>query len=204
MDDENSPLSSYERILPALHQLSNIENFDSFITENPVISKKSVMETYLKILQEFCRQCNDYSFIIRGPITKLRAAYSFVSILTKFAVLYPRLKQGNEAFKSLWTTEFLEYTISKIFQWDTLLNDVEPSEEMKVDPEFGKLRHRLSSEIVYSFKYILESKFLYNGEMPIETTNWLINIEKRDYRMFSTPVYLYDNLISYVLAETYR
>lgn len=184
--------------------MSNAGNFGAFIEEASVLNNGSVMEIYLKVLHEFSRHCNDYSFIIRGPISKMRAAVSFVSILKRFAALNPRLKETNATMKLFWTTEFLQLTVSKIFQWDTILTDIEPPEEMIMDPEFRKLRDRLSSEIVYAFRYVLESKLLYGGEMPIEIVNWLINLEKRDYKTFSTPVYLYDNLISYVLAEAYR
>lgn len=182
-----------------------MESFEFFLEEVSVLKDGSVTEIYLKVLHEFSRLCNDYSFIIRGPTGKMRAAISFVSILKRLAMLYPRRKQLNAVMKMYWTAEFLQFSISKIFQWDTILTDIEPPEEMIMDPEFRNLRLRLSTEIVYSFKSILDSKLLYGGEMPIEITNWLINLEKRENRTFSAPVYyLYENLISYVLAEAYR
>lgn len=202
--EKTGQLSSYEKILPALHQISNMKQFDALMEENPTLNDTSLLEIYLSILHEYSRQCNDYSFIVRGVISKLRAAISFVSILKKFAILYRTLNKSYAAMKSFWTTEFLQFTISKIYQWDTLLSDIEPTKEAMQDSEFFKLRERLSFEIVYSFRYVLESKLLYGGEMPKEVTNWVVNLVKRGYKMSSTPIYQYDTLVSHVLAEAYR
>ena len=198
-------MAVYENILPALQQISNADDFGLFLEENSVSKQDSILEIYLKVIHEFARLFDDYSFIIRGPRIKMRAAISFVWILKRIAILNPRRKKQNSVMKMYWTSEFLEFSISKIFQWDTILTDLENPGEIITDPEFRNLRFRLSAEIVDAFKSILDSKLLYGGTMPIEITNWLINLEKREHKaFFSTPVYLYENTISYILAEGYR
>ena len=197
-------MSSCENILPAFHQICNSSDFESLLSES-IAGLDSVLEIYLKLIINYVDQCNDYSFLVRGPRYKFRAAISFVSIMRIFAKLYSRGKPRSDNLKKYWTSDLLQYAISKMFQWDTILTDVETPEEIISDPEFLNSRLRLSSEIFHSFRYILDSQLLYGGVMPPEIINWLITLEKRGLKVpVSIPAFLYDNLMSYLLAECYR
>ncbi|KAI9203951.1 uncharacterized protein BJ171DRAFT_442776 [Polychytrium aggregatum] len=221
--NNNPAPSMVDNVLYLLRYLVQNPDFEQIVQENPLFSATSIeiISDLLKVASTLLQNTN---FIVNGPSYRLNTALNYAAIVQRLAdVLYhPRQTALREALRKAaetndevplpdlgWEETARMDAVEKFHRWFELLQQVPPlgRSTPAADDETSLLLHyrrQLSNQIGVATERLFLLGDIYDTDgFPSAYLHWMVNLQSKGFRVFSTIHTGYDNVLDTVLSNSY-